>query len=173
MSIGKLDRILEKLLKCGKLNDDAGVKLCFKVLKILVKKHHLLIWFPLKSGEIIFDELHIGKEYYATFKTESGADFLITLVLSKFSDCVRYEFEIGLRGSHYLNLELYHILHRFESGKRTSTGVVAIGKDLPVKYGRLIVEIYNKVANQLLPVVGLNKVREVLVETLEKLKIIS
>ena len=37
MSIGKINHFFEKLLKCDKLNDDAGVELCLKILKILVK----------------------------------------------------------------------------------------------------------------------------------------
>ena len=91
--------------------------------------------------------------------------------LAKSSDYIRYEFEIGLLGSRYLSVELGHIIHRVESGEKARTVVMVRGKELPSEYGHLIVELYNKIANQLLTVVELNKVKKALAEILEGLKI--
>lgn len=164
----KLNRLFEKfyeLSSCGRA--ELRIKMCLTILKILIKSPSLLIWFPINE-----------KRYRAEFRSEkSGVDFTISLNFSgsyESNDFIRYEFELDHRGG--WKLELGHTINGIDydcyKGEKISQAIVfGTGEKLPVKYGYLIMTLYNKVATQLQAVVAQNKLKNTILETLEALKI--
>lgn len=167
----KLSSLFEKFYKEGK---DARVKFCLKILRRLVKNYSLLIWLPNERRVKIFNDHKDFMNYYARFRSGIGIDFIITLHLAGdiSSDYIRYEFEIAMvgEGSNY-SVELGHIINRVEMSQYARTVVMVKGEELSVKYGYLIMELYNKVANQLQTAVAQNNLKNALKETLEAFKI--
>lgn len=167
----KLNSLFENFYKKGK---DARVKFCLKILRRLVKNSSLLIWFPIEQSTKIFYDYKDFKDYYARFRSEIGMDFIITLNLAGeiSDDYIRYEFGIEIVGenSDYY-VELGHIIHRIDNDHSTRTVVMGELGELPVKYGYLIMKLYNKIASQLQLLVAQNKLKDALKETLEALKI--
>lgn len=170
----KLNRLFENFYKEGKEGNDGRVKFCLKILRRLAKKPSLLIWFPIERGVKIFNDRKDFKDYYARFRSERGADFIITLNLAgdTSDDYIRYEFEIEEVGAApYYFVELGHLIHRVEMNHPARTVVMVRGEGLPLKNGYLIMELYSKIATQLQTVVAQNKFKNTLKETLEDLKI--
>lgn len=140
-----LDRCLKKFLIS--YDWDFRIKMSLKILKILVKKPLLVIWHP--KGL---------KTYYGRFRAGSGADFTIILGLDEFSQYIKYWFEVSFGESRDCFVNIRHIIHSLEFSKSSET-MASVEKiasvrtfnepKLLVTHGYEIMELYNKVANQL------------------------
>lgn len=166
----KLNSLFEKFYKADK---DARVKFCLKILRRLVKNSSLLIWLPIEQGIKIFNDCKDFKDYYARFRSERGADFIIILNLAgdMSGGYIQYEFgieEVGDNPDYFV--ELGHLIHRVEMNHPARTVVMVRAEGLPLKNGYLIMELYNKIATQLQTAVAQNKFKNTLKETLEALK---
>lgn len=164
MRMKKFNGLLEKFRISGYSDAGGRINLCLKILKILVKNHCLVIWLPREDK---------AGNYYGEFRSKWGGYFTINLDLAgnEDSDFIRYEFKIECGRYQGLTTGLGYVVHRIEASQSAEVGVMSSNTKLSLKYGYLILELYNKVANQLQTVVAQNKLRKPLTEALEALKI--
>lgn len=144
----KLNKFFERFFYG--LCEEKRVKFCLKILKTLNKDCLLLPWFLYKGDYNEYD-------YCARFRSSNGTNFLITLYLAgdQSADCMRYEFGINL-GEYFdkRSVKLGYVIFKTDEDhplhpKPAQTWVTVQGTELPLKHGYLILELYNKVANQI------------------------